>query len=78
MNKLLHWWRLLVEPSGHGRLMAMQPKRWQVVYPEAIEFGMKMPGGVSIPMAYDVACDYAGLFGGTVRKYVKPVQGESK
>lgn len=59
-DTLIHLWRLLVEPSGKDRIFCFQPKRWQVVYP---------CGNKSIPMAYDVACDYRDLFGGTVIRY---------
>ena len=60
MKKLLHWWRLLTEPSGTGRLQHMQPRRWYVQYRD---------GSVTVLMAYDTACDYAELFGGEVKRY---------
>ena len=56
-----HWWYKLTEPTGHGRLFAMGPKRFVVQYRE----------GRSIPMAYDVACDYAEMFDGTVHRRLK-------
>ncbi len=56
---LLHWWRLLTEPSGSGRLFGgWQPQRWRVIYGE----------GKSIPMAYDTACSYAEMFDGKVER----------
>lgn len=57
--KLLHWWRLLTQPSGKGRLVGAVGG-WQVVYPD---------GSLSRPLAYDVACDYAAIFGGEVRRF---------
>lgn len=60
MKTLLHWWRLWTEPSGYGRLHAMQPKRWYVQYHD---------GTKTIPMAYDVAFGYADMFGGEVKRY---------
>lgn len=56
---LLHFWRLLTEPSGRGRLRGMVGG-WQVVYPD---------GAKTEALAYDVACDYAAIFGGEVRRY---------
>lgn len=55
---LLHWWRLLTEPKG-GNIVTTQPRRWQVYYND---------GGVSIAMSYRTACDYAAIFGGTVKR----------
>lgn len=60
MKKLLHWWRLLTEPSGLGRLQAVVDNRWYVQYRD---------GGKTVGMCYDVACNYAELFGGEVLKY---------
>lgn len=60
MNTLLHWWRLLVEPSGKGRLRGFGPRRWKVDYTD---------GGKSVPMGYDEACDYAKMFGGNVVRH---------
>lgn len=62
MKTLLHWWRLLVEPKGAGRLRGFGPKRWQVIY---------LDGNVSASMGYDEACSYCGIFGGTVVRYIK-------
>ena len=59
MRTLLHWWRLLTEPSGRGRLRGFGPKRWRVRYSD---------GNVSTGMGYDVACDYASMFGGSVER----------
>ena len=61
VKTLLHWWRLLVEPSGKGRLRGFGPTRWQVRYTD---------GGLSQGMAYDVACGYAAIFGGEVIRRV--------
>lgn len=58
-SRLLHCWRLLVEPSGHNCLFGVSmPRRWRVKYRD----------GYSQPMAYDVACDYAAMFNGTVER----------
>ena len=62
MNWFIHFFRLLWEPSGHGRLFAFQPRRWRVKYKD---------GKYSMGMAYDVACDYAIIFGGTVERVEK-------
>lgn len=48
----------MTQPSGRNRLRGMVGG-WQVVYAD----------GVSQSMAYDVACDYAKMFGGKVRRY---------
>lgn len=69
LTLLLHWWRLLVEPSGAGRLLAFQPHRWRVRYHPDPAIGF--PGGYSIPMAYDVASNYASHFGGVVERVRK-------
>lgn len=58
--KVLHLWRILIEPRGMGRLRGSGPRRWQVEYPD---------GGLSVPMAYDEACNYRGIFGGTVHRW---------
>lgn len=58
-EKLLHTWRMLVEPSGINRIFAFQPRRWRVIYPD---------GARSIPMAYDSACSYRDIFGGTIER----------
>lgn len=71
MKKLLHWWRMLVEPSGAGRLTVFQPKRWYVEYPP--DEKMSFPGGKSVPMAYDSACNLAAIHGGKVKRY-KPTK----
>ena len=57
---LLHVWRLTFEPSGKERLLCFGNPKWQVIYND---------GNKSIPMHYDVACDYADMFGGKVVKY---------
>ena len=57
----MHMWYKLTEPSGHGRLFAMGPKRFFVQYYD----------GQSIAMAYDVACDYAEMHDGIVQKVQK-------
>jgi hypothetical protein len=62
INKLIHFWRLWNEPSGHGRLLGTRDWNWQVEYND---------GEVSIPMAYDIACEYASMFGGKVVKIIK-------
>lgn len=62
MKKLLHWWRLLTEPSGKGRLTVCQPKRWVVHYKD---------GNFTVPMAYDIACDYTEMWDGEVKRYEK-------
>jgi hypothetical protein len=59
MKYLLHLWRLLVEPSGKGRLQAVAAKRWVVHYHD---------GNVTVPLCYDVACDYAEMWGGEVKR----------
>jgi hypothetical protein len=59
-KKLLHWWRLLTEPSGRGRVQSMGPRRWFVRYPD---------GKMTVPLAYDIACDYAEMWGGEVKRY---------
>jgi hypothetical protein len=64
MIKLLHWWRLLTEPSGKHTTFIIAG-RWQAAYPD---------GKKSMPMAYDVACDYAEIYGGKVIRY-KSQQG---
>lgn len=56
----LHWWRMLTEPSGAGRLHGFGPCGWTVQYDD---------GTIRQPCAYDVACDYADMFGGTVIRY---------
>jgi hypothetical protein len=57
--KLLHWWRLLIEPSGEGKLFGVgMPSRWRVRYKD----------GVSRPMAYNTACNYARMFDGKVER----------
>lgn len=58
MKRLIHWWRLLTQPSGKGRLRGFV-RGWQVLYPD---------GKLSQQMAYDVACEYATIFGGEVRR----------
>lgn len=56
---VLHKWRLLTEPSGRGCLFGWSmPQRWRVRYID----------GMSQPMAYDVACDYAEMFGGSIER----------
>lgn len=65
MGLLLHYWRLLTEPSGKDRLRGFGPKRWRVRY-KPCELDPK--GGLSEAMAYDVACDYAAIFNGTVER----------
>lgn len=58
-ERLLHCWRLIVEPSGRNCLFGVSmPRRWRVKYRD----------GYSQPMAYDVACDYAEIFNGTVER----------
>lgn len=71
IKSLVHHLRLTFLPSGRGRLWGFGPGGWQVVYPSS-EFDPK--GGVSCEMSYDVACDYAEMFGGTVRKYQVPTK----
>lgn len=58
-DALLHWWRMLTEPSGMGRVRGMGPKRWRVRYKD---------GALSRGMAYDEAHNYAEIFGGTVER----------
>lgn len=70
---LIHRWRLLVEPSGKGRLQGFGPERWRVRYAPCTE---NPEGGVSHALAYDVACDYAEMWGGTVVR-VTPNSGMS-
>lgn len=70
MNKffkgLLHIWRIATEQSGAGWPIGLRNDwKWQVVHKD----------GVSIPMAYDVACDYATFFNGNVEK-IKPTKGK--
>lgn len=61
--KLLHWWRLLIEPGGKNLATFLNmPQRWRVIYPS---------GEKSFPMAYDVACVYRDLFGGRIVRYRK-------
>ncbi len=67
LGALLHCWRLAVEPSGRGRLQD-GTGRWRVRYQENAEIPR---GGVSRPMCYDVASDYAEMFGGVVER-VRP------
>lgn len=62
MKSLIHVLRLIFEPSGRNVMLMLQPQRWQVTYPD----GKKSQG-----FAYDVACDYASIFGGTVNLYTK-------
>lgn len=59
MKKLIHWFRLMFEPSGRDIPFYRQPKRFKLVYPD---------GQVSMPMAYDVACGYKEIYGGEVKK----------
>jgi hypothetical protein len=70
LKLLLHWWRLLTTESGAGRLFGIsQPRGWRVRYAaEKLSDGTYVPSGLSIPMAYDTACDYAKIFGGTVER----------
>lgn len=67
MNKLLHWWRLLVEPSGMGRLRGFGPKRWRVVVSGI---------GPTTPMAYDEACNYRDIanMGADKSSYIERVK----
>lgn len=65
LKKITHYWRLLTEPSGHGRLQNSIKGRWQVRYPP----DSNLPNGaVSHPLPYDVACDYASMWNGVVEK----------
>ena len=57
LRMLLHWWRLAIEPSGYERLLT-SGGRWRVRYAY----------GASQPMHYDMACDYAKMFNGTVER----------
>lgn len=50
------WWRRLTEQSGEGRLVGFGGQGFRVQYDH----------GVSCPMSYDMARDYAEMFGGTV------------
>lgn len=72
MRILLHWWRMLTEPSGSGRLFGGgAPKRWYVEYASGLSpYGDLIDGGRSIPMAYDTACSYARMFDGVVKRVV--------
>ena len=65
LTALMHWWRLLTEPSGKGRLQIFGSRRWRVRYTPRLEFP---DGAFSAPLAYDVACDYAELWGGVVER----------
>jgi hypothetical protein len=60
MNKLLHYWRLLTEPSGRGRLQTVTARRWYVQYRD---------GNKTVPLCYNVACDYAEMWGGEVKRF---------
>lgn len=53
---------MLTEKSGRKHLIGSHKWKWRVRYPD---------GNVSIPMAYDVACDYTIIWGGTVEKVEK-------
>lgn len=57
-KSILHLWRLLVQPSGKDHNFIVSG-RWRVRYNKKY---------VSIPMCYDVACDYAKMFNGKVEK----------
>lgn len=59
---IVDFYRLMVEPSGADRLFCFQPKRWYVAYPD---------GKRSVAMAYDVAIDYAKIFGGSIKREKK-------
>jgi hypothetical protein len=61
MRWLLHIYRLMTQPSGKNRLLGFGDRNWQVIYED----------GKSIPMFYDVACDYAEMYNGKVVKYKK-------
>ena len=60
IDSMLHHWHMLTQQSGLNRLFGFV-RGWQVAYPD---------GAHSESMAYDVACEYAAMFGGTVRRYV--------
>jgi hypothetical protein len=62
MKWLLHIFRKLTQPSGAGRLLGFGDPKWQVHYSD---------GNKSRPMHYDVACDYASMFGGEVKRIRK-------
>ena len=60
--RLLHWWRLLVEPDSN---LMTGVGRWRVRYAPCRE----LPGGgVSSGMSYRQACSYADMFDGTVER----------
>lgn len=54
---IVWWWRRLTEESGRGRLRGFGGDGFRVRYDD---------GMVSERMAYDIASDYAEMFGGTV------------